>query len=112
MSLSTYALSNVVVRLQNPEWVAVYIALGNPTRKSSEAATGATRVTQFSRPAAFAHKYLLNPWQRLRKVRAQKSVRNLAYGLFASKAVHVFRSTIPIDDAILLVADKNRVGTQ
>src|SRR5579872_1117418 len=112
MSLSTYTLGNVVVRLQNPECVAVCIALGNPTRKRSEAATGATHVIQFPRPAAVPKKYLENPWQWFWKICAQQSVRDLAYGFFPCKAVHLFRSSIPSKDTIMIVTHKNGVVAQ
>ena len=42
--LHAHALGNVVVRFQYTDQVAFFIALGNPTRKSNNAGTGATCV--------------------------------------------------------------------
>ncbi len=110
--LRAHALGNVVVRFQYADQVAFFIALGNPTRKSNDAGTRATGMSQFSRPATVSQKYLPNSRERLRKLGSQKFVRNLAQCILASEAVHLLRCLIPIKDAIPSVTHKNGIAAQ
>src|SRR6266850_1295223 len=107
--LSSLALGDVIISLQNSDGVARVVKLQRPSARRHKLHAVSPRVCELSLPAARAEQLLINFFKRFGENRFHELVRDIADGLFPLPSVPFLGAAIPVCDDIIHITDENGV---
>ncbi len=103
------SIGNLSIRFQDRSRLSLRIAVERPTAKDDNFPAVLAGMRKFATPSVLALEFFANIGERLGMNRAQQFVCDFAKRLLTRIAVQFARAIIPITDAVLPVANEDRI---